>query len=341
MINTLLVGFGFSAKTFHLPFLSELPEFCVTGVVSSKPDQVKAQLSDVSVWSSLNEALAEASFDLVVITTPNHLHVEQTEQALLANSHVLVEKPFTLSAEEAQRLVDLAAEQNRQLCVYHNRRFDGDFLTLQQLINNERIGKVKRLVSRFDRFRPHPRARWRELAGPGSGIFWDLGPHLIDQALQLFGPPEHVGGTVTQLRDNGESTDLFDITLVYADKLVQLGSTPFQAGPTLRYDLQGDEGSYRKYHLDPQEAQLISGLSIHEPAFGITQDAEHGMLYTAESAETVTTERGAYTAFYTQLANTIQAGTPLPADGQSVVNVIKVIELAEKAAEAGKVLVFN
>ena len=262
MISTLLVGFGFSATTFHLPFLNYLPQFSVDVVISSKPDTVKALLPHAEVYSSLEEALKIHDVDLVVITTPNHLHAPQAELALAHNCHVLVEKPFTLSSSDAEALVALAKTKEKQLCVYHNRRFDGDFLTIKQLIHDGKLGDIKRLESRFDRFRPMPRDRWRENAGPGSGIFWDLGPHLIDQALQLFGEPEKVSANILALRENGQSDDTFDITLHYSDKVVKLGSSAFQAGATLRYDLQGTKGSFRKFYLDPQEDQLRAGLSF-------------------------------------------------------------------------------
>ncbi|MEC7692444.1 MAG: Gfo/Idh/MocA family oxidoreductase, partial [Pseudomonadota bacterium] len=207
MIRTLLVGFGFSATTFHLPFLNQLSEFTVSGVVSSRPDDVAAVLPGVPVYASMGKAFADQRFDLAVITTPNTYHEVQSRQALMNDCHVLVEKPFTLSGDEAEALVALAAQKQKKLCVFHNRRFDGDFLTLKKLISDGSVGDVKRLVSRFDRFRPQPRDRWRENAGPGAGIFWDLGPHLIDQALQLFGVPEQIHGVVQIAREGGQSDD--------------------------------------------------------------------------------------------------------------------------------------
>ena len=152
MISTLLVGFGFSATTFHLPFLNYLPQFSVDVVISSKPDAVKAVLPHAEIYSSLEEALKIHDVDLVIITTPNHLHSQQARVALEHSCHVLVEKPFTLNSEEAEALVNLANAQNKQLCVYHNRRFDGDFLTIKKLIDDGRLGEIRRLESRFDRF---------------------------------------------------------------------------------------------------------------------------------------------------------------------------------------------
>ena len=242
-LSVLVMGFGYAAKTFHVPFLQAMDAYSIAGVVSSVPAKVQGVLPGVGVYNSFEQAIGEDNFDLVVITTPNHLHAEQAEAALRAGCHVLVEKPFTLSSERAEQLVALAAQLNKQLCVFHNRRFDGDFLTLKQLIAEQAVGDIKRLESRFDRFRPTPRKRWRENAGPGSGIFWDLGPHLIDQVVQLFGMPQQVSADIRILRDGGESDDAFEVTLHYAAITVKVGSSPFEAGPTLRYALQGTKGT--------------------------------------------------------------------------------------------------
>ena len=346
MISTLLVGFGFSATTFHLPFLNYLPQFSVDVVISSKPDAVKAVLPHAEIYSSLEEALKIHDVDLVIITTPNHLHGQQARMALEHSCHVLVEKPFTLNSEEAEALVDLANAQNKQLCVYHNRRFDGDFLTIKKLIDDGRLGEIKRLESRFDRFRPIPRNRWRENAGPGSGIFWDLGPHLIDQALQLFGEPKEVSASIQTLRENGQSDDTFDVTLHYIDKVVKLGSSALQAGATLRYDLQGTKGSFRKFYLDPQEDQLRAGLSIDDENWALTNNKENGVLaFTNESGElveeTVATLKGEYLTFFNRLAHAIEDGKFSPADASTVIPVIKVIELAITASAQKVSLTFN
>ena len=332
MISVLLVGFGFSAKTFHLPFLTHTSSFAIKGVVSSQRDAVKTVIPNATVYPSLDDALTATHFDLAIITTPNNLHAEQAALALKSGCHVLVEKPFTLNSEAAAQLIDLAHRQNRKLSVYHNRRFDGDFLTLQQLIANGAFGDIKRLESRFDRFRPTPRNRWRENAGIGSGIFWDLGPHLIDQALQLFGTPDAVSADILTLREGGQSDDTFDVTLHYANKIVKLGSSAFQAGPTLRFDVQGTRGSYRKFHLDPQEAQLRAHMSLDDPLWARTADHEHGVFQSAQATQTVVTHKGKYRYFFEQLARAIYDNDPLPVQADSVLPVIKLIELAITAS---------
>ncbi|NDV92501.1 Gfo/Idh/MocA family oxidoreductase [Alteromonas sp. 345S023] len=335
MLSTLLVGFGFSAQTFHLPFLTYLPSFNVQGVVSSQPNVVTKTLPSAKVYASLNDALNTESFDLVVITTPNHLHAEQAESALKSGAHVLVEKPFTLTSADARKLVDYANLVSKKLCVYQNRRFDGDFLTLKNLIEQGTLGNVRRVESRFDRFRPVPRDRWRENKGPGSGICWDLGPHLIDQSLCLFGLPEAIDANIATMRQHGQSDDCFDISLYYPDKVVKLGSSAFQAGPTLRFDVQGDKGSYRKFHLDPQEDQLRAGISLASTQWGQTPSDQHGTLYLEGNTQCFPTLQGEYIRFYHQLACAILEGATLPADAASVVPVIEIIEQAKLACEKG------
>ena len=332
MISTLLVGFGFSAQTFHLPFITGLDDYSLCGVVSSRPDEVHKVLPDVAVYATLEEALEHAAPQLCVITTPNHLHYAQAAQCLESDSHVLVEKPFTLSAADAEALCGLATSRNKTLHVYHNRRYDGDFLTLKALVAQDRFGGIKRMVSRFDRFRPVPKNRWRENAGPGAGIFWDLGPHLLDQCVQLFGLPEAVSATIKTLRDNGQSDDFFEVNLHYPDTLVQVGSSPYQGGETLRFDVQGPAGSFRKYGLDPQEQQLKNGMAITDTQFGIESDESFGKFCFETDGEVIPTLAGDYIGFYRQLAASIGEGAPSPASATSVVPVIRLIEWAFESA---------
>lgn len=328
MLSTLLVGFGFSAKTFHLPFLNYNDQLTVSGVVSSRPDAVASVLPDIPVYSNLADGLSHAAPDLCIITTPNHLHADQVSQCLTAGSHVLVEKPFTLSLADATALVAQARLSKTSLHVFHNRRFDGDFLTVQRLLSEQQLGAVRRMVSRFDRFRPVPRDRWRENAGPGAGIFWDLGPHLIDQSIQLFGMPEAVQANIQTLRPNGQSDDCFDVTLFYPDKQVAVGSSAFQAGKTLRFDVQGDKGSYRKYGLDPQEQLLRDGVSLTSAQWGQEDEESYGMLHCESGSTPVTTVRGDYREFYRQLVTSLTTGDASPCSADSVVPVIQVMEQA-------------
>ncbi|MCW8109092.1 Gfo/Idh/MocA family oxidoreductase [Alteromonas ponticola] len=329
-LTTLIVGFGYAARTFHLPFLHGLDDYHVTGVVSSDPGKVRHVLPDCTVYPSLELALATQHFDLVIITTPNPLHGAQAREALQANCHVLVEKPFVLSSAEAKAIVAIADARGLRICAFHNRRFDGDFVTVRRLVTSNRLGDIKHINSRFDRFRPHPRDRWRENAGEGSGIFWDLGPHLIDQAILLCGKPKSISGYLHIMRDKGQSVDNFELTLHYPSLNYHIGSSPLQANETLRFELQGTQGSYRQYGLDPQELQLKQGGSPFTKDFGA--GANDGLLCTPENCEAISLETGRYLQFFKQFARSITANVAPPVSVTEMLTNIEVLATVANCA---------
>ncbi|EPE61790.1 oxidoreductase, NAD-binding Rossmann fold family protein [Exiguobacterium sp. S17] len=331
MINTILVGFGFSATTFHLPFLTTLEEFNITGVVSSRPDDVRAVLPDVDVYATLEEAIATDA-TLFVITTPSNLHKHMVTTCLDANKDVLVEKPAFLTSEEGEALIALEKTSEGVVNVFHNRRMDGDFLTVASLLESNRIGDWKVYESRFDRFRPLVRDRWRENAGPGSGILFDLGSHLIDQALVLFGEPDHVSSDVIVQRDGGQADDGFNVTLHYGEKRVYLRSNPFVAVEAPRFEVHGTAGSFIKYGLDPQEAALRDG-SIE------ARVRETGTLVVNEP-QTIEIEPGRYLAFYRQLADSYSTRRPVVSLENALLTT-RVIELARQSSRAQTTLSFE
>ncbi|OGX80676.1 oxidoreductase [Exiguobacterium sp. SH31] len=331
MINTILVGFGFSATTFHLPFLTTLEEFNITGVVSSRPDDVRAVLPDVDVYATLEEAIATDA-TLFVITTPSNLHKDMVTVCLDANKDVLVEKPAFLTSEEGESLIALEKTRDGIVNVFHNRRMDGDFLTVASLLESNRIGDWKVYESRFDRFRPHVRDRWRENAGPGSGILFDLGSHLIDQALVLFGEPDHVSADVMVQRDGGQSDDGFNVTLHYGEKRVYLRSNPFVAVEAPRFEVHGTAGSFMKYGLDPQEAALRDGTI----EAGVS---ETGTLVVNEP-QTIEIEPGRYLAFYRQLADSYSTRRPVVSLEDALLTT-RVIELARQSSRTQTTLSFE
>ncbi|TCI60153.1 Gfo/Idh/MocA family oxidoreductase [Exiguobacterium sp. SH3S1] len=331
MINTVVVGFGFSATTFHLPFLTTLEEFNITGVVSSRPDDVRAVLPDVDVYVTLEEAIATDA-TLFVITTPSNLHKDMVTTCLDANKDVLVEKPAFLTSEEGESLIALEKTRDGIVNVFHNRRMDGDFLTVASLLESNRIGDWKVYESRFDRFRPLVRDRWRENAGPGSGILFDLGSHLIDQALVLFGEPDHVSADVMVQRDGGQSDDGFNVTLHYGEKRVYLRSNPFVAVEAPRFEVHGTAGSFMKYGLDPQEAALRDGTI----EAGVR---ETGTLVVNES-QTIEIEPGRYLAFYRQLADSYSTRRPVVSLEDALLTT-RVIELARQSSRTQTTLSFE
>lgn len=214
-INIALIGYGFVGKTFHAPLIRSVPGLNLAFVASRDEEKVKRDLPDVTVIASPEAAVQHPDVDLVVIASPNATHAPLARLALNAGKHVVVDKPFTLDMQEARELIALAEEKQRLLSVFHNRRWDSDYLGIRQVIEQGTLGAVKHFESHFDRFRPEVRVRWREQNVPGSGLWFDLGPHLIDQALQLFGLPQSVQGNIATLRDGAEINDWAHVVLNY------------------------------------------------------------------------------------------------------------------------------
>lgn len=326
MIKTILVGFGFSANTFHLPFLKAIDSIEVSGVVSSRPEEVKAELPDATVYATLDEAL-QSDASLYVITTPSHLHKEMIVACLEAGKDVLVEKPAFLTTEEGYELMELEAKSKGIVNVYQNRRYDGDFLTIKSLLDSNELGDWKVVESRFDRFRPNVRDRWRENAGPGSGILFDLGSHLIDQMLALFGKPDRIQADVMIQRDGGQSDDGFHLTLYYGEKRVYLRSNPFIAGETPRFEVHGTNGSFVKYGLDPQEDALKQGK--------LESDLLETGVLSREEVASIQIEKGSYLSYYQQLVNSYEVRQPVVSLKDATLTTY-LIELARQSSETGR-----
>jgi len=335
-IKTAIIGYGFSATTFHLPFILNLPPFRFTAVSTSKGEQVRQRHPDVTVYADAESLLADSDADLVIITAPNDVHYALARLALQQGKHVVLEKPFVTRVEQGKELIALARQQQRVLSVYHNRRWDGDFLTVQQLLAERRLGEVRYFESHFDRFRPEVRKRWRESAAEGGGILFDLGPHLLDQALQLFGLPTAISAQVCTLRPQAEVDDFFHLTLHYPDRLAVLRSSPFCASPNLRFEVQGSAGSYVKSGLDPQEDRLKAGQLPLSADWAAEAPAQYGQLYTADGQTPVTTATGGYQHYFQQLAQAILAGGDVPVSAAQALCNIRLIQLALQSSASGQ-----
>lgn len=340
MIKTAIVGYGYSSQTFHIPFLLAQPNFDWSTIVTRKADTVLLEHPNVECLSSLDQ-LPSKNIDLVVITTPNELHFEQARFCLEQGMHVVLEKPMVVSSEQAHMLIDIVERTGKQVFVFQNRRWDGDFLTVRSIIENNQVGNVKRFTSRFDRFRPQVRDRWREQPGAGAGMLWDLGPHLVDQTVSLFGKPKSVTARVAKLRDGASVDDHFEIWLDYDDIQVTLGSSSFQAGPNSRFVLEGTEGTFVKYGLDVQEEGLKRGANLTDPHWGQESEDSWGILYKQESKRIVVTKPGNYSGFWYQVELAIKAGALPPILLSDALLVIQIIELAHQSAQSGKTLIIN
>lgn len=335
-ITTALIGFGFSARTFHLPFLQSLPVFRVTDVSTRQQDHLSLLGEAVVHHTNADQLLDQSDAELVIITSPNDSHFPLARQALEQGRHVVIDKPFVCSVAEGEELIELARRQQRLLSVFHNRRWDGDFLTLKALIASGRLGEIHQFESHFDRFRPEVRQRWREKSGRGTGIWFDLGPHLVDQALQLFGHPEFLTARLAALRPGAEVTDYFHVQLHYPGTEVILHSSPFCAAPNLRFQLHGSGGSYVKYGLDPQEGELIAGVTPTGAEWGKEAEAMWGQLHHAEECENLPTQPGAYSQYYRELADALRGKGENPVSAEQALRVMEVIELAEQSSREGR-----
>ena len=344
MIRVGIVGYGMAAQVFHLPFLLEHKSFRVQAIVSSQREALQSALPTLNIYEDLNAMLERESLDLVVITTPNYLHYPQAKQCLEAGIAVVLEKPMTTNLDDAKRLKALCEQKNGFLRVFHNRRFDGDYLTVKALIQEGKLGKIKVFQSYWDRFRPVVRARWREGSGDGAGIWFDLAPHLLDQALDLFGLPQAVTARLSILREGGLSDDYAHVLLHYPEHEVVLNTSPFQAAPNPRFHIQGTEGTFVKYGLDPQENHLKEGLRAQDADYGIEDKALYGTLYRPNQApEIIPTQRGQFSVFYHEIEKTLHqphADSPL-ASLDEALNVMRVLEASIQSALQQRTLLLS
>jgi scyllo-inositol 2-dehydrogenase (NADP+) len=327
-----LIGYGLSGASFHAPLLAAEPAFTLAAVATRRTEEVARDWPGVRVLSQ-DALLEDPSLELIVIATPNDSHAALAERALLAGKHVVVEKPFTLDSAEAVRLGALARERGRCLTVFHNRRWDGDFLTVRQLLEQGRLGRLYSFESHFDRFRPQVKRRWKEEDVPGGGTLWDLGAHLIDQAVQLFGLPESISADLGRQRAEARAVDWFHLVLRYGELRVLLHSGSVVHEPWPRFVLQGEAEAWFKYGLDPQEEQLKGGLRPGMAGWGLEPAERHSRLGGGASVPTLP---GAYEQFYGQLASALAGEGPVPVTVESAAQVIQVIEAALRSHEEGR-----
>jgi predicted dehydrogenase len=333
-----LVGYGYAGKTFHAPLIAAIADLELAAVASSDEKKVHADWPDVAVHATPAELIARADLDLVVIATPNDTHHPLARAALLAGRHVVVDKPFTLTRAEGRELAELAQRQGRILSVFHNRRWDGDFLTLKRLVEAGVLGRVVEMNSRFDRYRPEVRQRWRESAVPGAGIWFDLGPHLVDQALQLFGPPLGITLALDATRDGAVADDWFHASLRYDRLHVQLHAGMLVAASAPRLAVHGTRASFVKEGLDAQEDALKAGARPTWPAqAGWGRDPGRAVLVTGAAdggvaSAAVALEPGAHMAYFAAIAAAIRGAGPNPVPPAQALDVMALIELGFASA---------
>lgn len=335
-----LVGYGFASKTFHAPLISGTAEMELAAVSSSDAGKVHADWPSVQVVSDPQALFDDPTLQLIVIPTPNDTHFPLAKAALNAGKHVVVDKPFTVTLSQARELDALAKAKGLLLSVFHNRRWDSDFLTVKALLAEGTLGDVRYFESHFDRFRPTVQQRWREQKGAGSGIWYDLGPHVIDQALQLFGSPVAITLDAAELRPGAQTTDYFHCTLTYPQRRVVLHASMLVAAESARYQVHGTKGSFVKFGLDPQEDALKAGARPPQEDWGY--DMRDGVLTLAEGdamvEKSLLTIPGNYPAYYAGIRDAINGVGENPVQAEEAIQVMELIELGLQSAEKRQTL---
>lgn len=333
-----LIGYGMVGAAFHAPLIAAEPRLTLAAIASSRRDAVAAAWPDAAIHADAAALIADDRLDAVVIASPNPSHAPLARAALAAGKHVVVEKPFVVDPADGAALIALAAARGRMLTVFLNRRWDGDFLTAARLVRDGVLGRIMLAEMAWDRFRPAIKPGWRERPDDGSGLLADLGPHLIDQALQLFGMPDHLSAEVLVQREAALVDDFFAMTLRYGAARVRLASSSLVASPRPRFALHGTRGSFVKYGIDPQEAHLRGGGRPGDADYGVEAAAGHGVLTVDGAATPVATERGDWRRFYAGVAAAIHDGAPPPVDPRDALAGLDLIALARRSAEVGRVL---
>ncbi len=342
-INVGLVGFGMAGRVFHAPVISAVPGLRLSAILQRTGEDAARTYPGVRVVRSLDDLLDLPDVTVVVVATPTMTHVDLARRCLEAGRHVVVDKPFAPTSAEAAPLVDLAERTGRLLSVFHNRRWDGDFLTVQRLLNRGACGRPLLFEVHFDRYRPRRKPdAWRERAQPGSGILFDLGSHLVDQAVTLFGLPDAVTADVRRERDGAVADDGFDVTLHYPRMRALLRSSMLACDNGLRMVLRGTEGTYVKHGIDPQEERLARGETPAGPDWGREAPERWGQLTLAAgdglARERVETEAGDYRRYYENVRDAVGGRAALAVTAHEALDVIRLLELARESSRLGKTI---
>jgi len=332
-----LIGYGLAGEVFHAPLIASEPGLDLALIVTGNPERrerAERGHPDAAVLGTVDELWARAGeLDLVVVAAPNRAHVPLAEAAIEARVPVVVDKPLAGTAAEARRLVEAAERAGVMLTVFQNRRFDGDFLTARRLIEQGELGNVFRWESRFERWEPQLEEGWRELAAAeeGGGVLLDLGSHLVDQALQLFGPARTVYGELDSRRAGAQVDDDAFVAITHESGVrshLWMSATAAQLGP--RFRVLGDRAAFVKYGLDPQEPALAAGARPGDAGWGLEPDELWGLLGTVDATQRVPTEAGAYERFYARVAAALRDDGPPPVDPRDSVAALEVLDAARR-----------
>lgn len=332
-INIALCSFGMSGLVFHAPFLNVHPGFNLYGVWERTKKAAQEKYPGIKSFSTLEEMLADNAIELVIVNTPSVTHHEFAKKALLAGKHIIVEKPFTTTTKQSKELIDLAKEENKKISVYQNRRYDSDYRTVKKILEEGWLGKIVDAEIHYDRFSAALSSKeHKEIPGPGVGCLYDLGSHLIDQALQLFGMPVALFADITINRSGSKVDDYFDLKLFYPSHRMTLKSSYFVRERVPAYIFHGMNGSFIKAKTDVQEINLQAGKIPGGNDWGIEPDSEKGLLHTEKDGvvirKYVDSLRGNYAEYYDGIYNAITNNSEVPVTAEDGMRVIKIIEAA-------------
>ena len=345
-IKTALCSFGMSGWVFHAPFLQVHPGFDLYAVWERSKKLAQEKYPNVKSYDTLDELLKDEAIELVVVNTPNYTHYDYAKQALQAGKHVVVEKPFTVNSKEGKELIQLAKKKKKKLSVYQNRRYDSDYKAIKNVIQEKLLGNVIEAEFHFDRYKEEVSPKLhKEVPGPGTGSLYDLGSHLIDQALQLFGDPIEIFADIQIMRPVSKVDDYFEVLLYYPGMRVRLKSSYQVREPLPGYVIHGSKGSFIKPKTDVQEAMLQAGKVPGQPDWGTESETEKGLLHTEIDGkvirEYVPSLKGNYLEYYEGIYKAIRNNEPLPVSAEDGLKVVRVIETAYDSNSKKKVVPFK
>jgi scyllo-inositol 2-dehydrogenase (NADP+) len=335
IIKTALSSYGMSGFIFHAPFLQVHPGFELTKILERNRSDSKDKYPTSTIVRNFDDIIDDPEIELVVVNTPDHFHFPMAKEALLAGKHVIVEKPFTQTSRQAEELIEIAKKNKRVLSVYHNRRFDGDSLTVQQILNQGSLGRIVEYEAHYDRYRNFIASSWKENPETGASIVYNLGSHLIDHCLFLFGRPLEVWAKIDKIRKDALTDDFFEIKLIYPKMLASLKASYLakEAGP--RYLLHGTNGSFIKSGSDPQEEDLKQGKLPIGSDWGVENSADWGILNVKiddrEQRKQIQTIPGNYMHYYNNIYNVLVENGTLSVTASQGLEVIRIIESAYRS----------
>jgi predicted dehydrogenase len=339
MVRVGLIGFGLAGQAFHAPVIRAVPGMELACIVERRGTRAHEKYRVIRVARSLEELLSDKEIQLCVVATPNDSHFELARACLLAGRDVVVDKPFAPTLAESEELVRLARERGRLITVYQNRRWDGDFFTVKKIVASGRLGRIAEYECRFDRFRPEPKANaWRERADqPGAGVLFDLGPHVIDQALVLFGEPKAITASAFCQRETSQVDDSFDVSLEYPGLRAMGRARIIAFAPGPHFLIHGTKGSFVKYGMDPQEARLRGENVAEGTDWGADWGEEPESLWgtlslVGEPSVRVKTEQGDYRGFYENVRDAIDKKAPLEVTPEQALRTMRAVMLAHKSS---------